>query len=77
MEGGDTGSETPLAWAKHEGAPLTWSRGSRGKPARDGHGPPLLGVQEQAPPVDPVTSEFGTEEGTATKHHPLLLSLPW
>ena len=38
---------------------------------------PPLGVCEQAPPVAPVTSEFGKKEGTATEHHPLLLSLPW
>ena len=37
---------------------------------------PPLGVHEQAPPVDPVTSGIFAEEGTATKHHPLLLSLP-
>ena len=42
-----------------------------------GHGPPPLGVYEQAPPVDPVTSELGTKEDTATDYHPLLLSLSW
>ena len=44
---------------------------------RSGHGPPPLGVREQAPLVAPIISEGTTEEGTATEHHLLLLSLPW
>ena len=67
--------------AKCDRAPLASSVGSGGKPAqpdsRSGCGPSPLGVHEQAPPAAPVTSEVSTEEGTATKHHPLLLSLPW
>ena len=39
--------------------------------SRGGHGPPPVGVCEQASPVAPVTSEVGTEAGTATNHHPL------
>ena len=34
---------------------------------RGGHGPPPLGVCEQVPPAAPVTSEMGTEEGTANR----------
>ena len=45
--------------------------------SRGGCGPPILGVCEQVPPAAPVTSGDAIEEGTATKHHPLLLSLPW
>ena len=44
--------------------------------SRVGHGPPQLGVHEQAPLVAPITSEDITE-GTVTKHHPRLLSVPW
>ena len=44
---------------------------------RSGHGQPPLGIWEQALHIAPVTTEVGTQEGTATKHHPLLLSLPW
>ena len=36
-------------------------------------GLPPLGVCRWAPPVAPVTTEVGKREGTATKHHPLLL----
>ena len=42
-----------------------------------GRGLPPLGVHEQAPLAAPVTSEDTTEEGFVTKHHLLLLSLPW
>ena len=70
--------------AKHNTAPLTCSTGIRGQPqqsvisnTRDGCGPPPLGVWDGAPPVAQVTSEVGKEEGTETKNHPLLLSLPW
>ena len=45
--------------------------------SRSRHGLPPLGVCEQAPLVAPVTSEVSTKEGTATKYHLLLLSLPW
>ena len=45
--------------------------------SRGGCGPPPLGVCEQVPPEAQVTSESGIEEGSATEHHPLLLSLPW
>ena len=38
---------------------------------------PPLGICEQAPPIAPITSEVSKGEGTATMHHPLLLSLPW
>ena len=43
---------------------------------RGRHGPPPIGVREQAPPVATVTSEVSTEEGTATEHHLVLLSFP-
>ena len=39
-----------------------------------------LGVCEQAPPGPQshhLPLEVGKEEGTATRNHPLLLSLPW
>ena len=42
-----------------------------------GCGLPPLGFHEQTPSTAPVTSEDGREEGTATKYHPLLFSLPW
>ena len=42
-----------------------------------GRGPPPLGILEQAPLGAPINSEDTTQEGTATQHHPLLLSLPW
>ena len=42
-----------------------------------GHDPPVLGAGKQAPPVAPVTSEVSREEGIATEHHLLFLSLPW
>ena len=48
--------------------------------ARGRRGLPLLGSCEWALPVTPVTSGIGKKrkkEGTATKHHMLLLSLPW
>ena len=45
--------------------------------SRGGCGPPLLGVYEQAPLADPVTSEGTTEEGIKTKHHLLLFLLLW
>ena len=38
---------------------------------------PPLGVCEQAPPTDPVTSEVSTEEGIAIEHYAVLLSLPF
>ena len=38
--------------------------------------PDTIGVCEQAPPAAPVTTEVSKEEGTATEHHPLLLSVP-
>ena len=37
----------------------------------------LTRVHEQAPLTAPVTSRIRAEESTATKHHPLLLSLSW
>ena len=41
-------------------------------------GLPPLGACEWAPPAAPVTSGVGKKkEGTATKHHTLLLSPPW
>ena len=45
--------------------------------SRGEHGPPLLGICEQAPLAAPVTSRSGTEEDAATEHHPLFFSLPW
>ena len=65
----------PSARAKHKRVPLAWSTGSRGKQLQSSQTPE--GVHEQTPPVAPVASEVSTEEGTATKHHLLLLSLPW
>ena len=44
--------------------------------SRGGHGPPPLGLHEQAPPMVPVTSGFAAKKGTTTEHH-LLASLPW
>ena len=38
---------------------------------------PPLGVCEQAPLAAPATSEVSTQEGTATEHDQLMLSLPW
>ena len=67
----------PPTWAKHDGASFVWSTGNGGKPERDGHGPQPLGIHEQAPLAAPVTSEIGAEKAIATKHQPLLLSLPW
>ena len=43
---------------------------------RGRHGPPPLGVHEQALPAAPVTSEVHKEAGSATKHHLLLPPLP-
>ena len=40
-------------------------------------GPPPLGVGEQAPPAEPSHLRGWQEEGTATEHHLLWLSLPW
>ena len=54
---------------RRQGQITTANSGSRG-----GSGLPPLGVSEQAPPAAAVTSGVRTE-GTATKHHPLLLSL--
>ena len=34
-------------------------------------------VNRHHPGPPPVTLEVGTEKGTATKHHPFWLSLPW
>ena len=45
--------------------------------SRGGHGWPPLSVCEQIPLAVPFTSEGTREEGIVTKHHPLLLSLPW
>ena len=42
-----------------------------------GHGPPPLGVHEQTPLEAPITPEGTTKENAVSKHHPLLLSLPW
>ena len=42
-----------------------------------GHGLPQLEVYEQASPGVPVTSEFSTQEGNATEHQLLFLSLLW
>ena len=77
----------PLVWAKGSRGwatvPLAWFTGGRGQATagisdtRGGHGQPPLGVYEQAPPLTPVTSESSKEEGTATKHHPLWLSVAW
>lgn len=44
---------------------------------RGGSGPTPLEIHEQGPPVAPVISEVGKEEGTATEHYPLLLLLLW
>ena len=44
---------------------------------RGGRGLLPLGVCEQAPLAASVTSEVSKEEGTATNHQWLLLSLPW
>ena len=50
---------------------------------RGKHGLPLIEVCEQVPPATPVTSEVSKKKkkkkkkDTATKHHPLLVSLPW
>ena len=44
---------------------------------RGGHGPLPLEVPKQEPLAVPTTSEGTTEEDTVTKHHLLLLSLPW
>ena len=80
-----------LAWTMDGSTPL-WTKNVRdssvvyrrqGKTttfisdSRDGHGLPPLGVCEQAQPAAPVNSEVGMQEGNATEHHPLLLSLPW
>ena len=48
--------------------------------ARGINGLPPLEACEWAPPATPVTSGVGKKEkneGTATKDHTLLLSLPW
>ena len=42
-----------------------------------GHGLPPLGVCEQVALVAPIISEGTTEEDIETKHHQLLLLLPW
>ena len=42
-----------------------------------GCGLPPLGMCEQASPGAPVTSEVVKKKGTATKHHPCLVSHPW
>ena len=67
-------------WAKCNGVLLAWSTGGSGKPLQSSltpqmNSPQTLGVHEQVPPAPAVTSEVGTEEGTATEHHLLLLSL--
>jgi len=71
----------PPVWAKFNGEPLSWSQvagaNSIISDSRSGLGPPLPGVHEQAPPTAPVILEVSREEGTATKYHLLLLSLPW
>ena len=67
-----SGGAAPLAEAMGSGQINIAISDSRG-----GHGPPLLGFCEQASLVAPVTSELGSEKGTAIKHHPLLHSLPW
>ena len=68
--------EVPPAQANHDRVLLEWSTGGRGKPPQLSL-TPELGVHEEASPTATVTSEVGLEEGTATKHHPLLLLLPW
>ena len=47
--------------------------------AKGRHGLPSLGACEWAPPAASATSAVGKKkkEGTATKHHTLLLSPPW
>ena len=66
------------------GEPLARAMGGGGKPhtaaisdSRCECGLPTVGVHEQVLPAGPGTSGIVSEEGTATKHHPLLLSLPW
>ena len=45
--------------------------------SKGGHGMPPVGICEKAPLVAPITSEATIEEGIVTKHHLLLLSIPW
>ena len=52
-----------------------WQMGQTTAVIDDSRGHP--GFPQQAPTIAPVTSESRTEEGFATKHHLLLLSLPW
>ena len=58
-------------WQGQTVAVLSEARGRRGLPP--------LGACEEAPPVTPVTPGVAKKEkkGIATKHHMLLLSLPW
>ena len=63
----------PPVWAKQYGLGQTTTVSSD---SRGGSGSPPLGACEQVRPVAPVTSEFSTKEGIATKYHQLLLSLP-
>ena len=65
--------EGPPTWAKCDGPPFPWSTGGGGKHPEMG----MVQYHEQAPHMAPVASEVGTKDGTATKHHPLFLSLPW
>ena len=72
----------PPTWAKCDGSASCmvyrwWGKTQVISDSIGGHGPPPLAVHVQVPPTTPGTSEAGTEEGKATKHHLLLLSLPW
>ena len=62
---------------------LAWSTGGEWQTtaiiydSREGHEPAPIGVHEQTLFTAPITSDSTTEEGLATKHHMLLLSLLW
>ena len=82
------GGQAPLVWDKGSGGlsmtghllsdlQVAGTKHSNHLKHQRGHGLPPLGVCEQAPFVAPVTSEVCREESAATKHQPLLLSLPW
>ena len=78
LEGGATGGKAPLAWATGDWVPLAWYTSGGGKPLQSSQTPEVgvpCPVHEQTPHASPVTSGISAEEGTATKHHPLLPSL--
>ena len=77
------GGRVLLIWALRLQGTFAWAKSNGGGntatsilDSRGGHGPPPLGVHEQAPPMTQVTSRVTTEEGTSTKCHSLP-SLPW